>query len=190
MTTRSRFLSRVYTTIRTSLRRRPFGERSGRASTDGVPVYQARAEPISQGDIFADVAFVFPVAGEASLTPMLRAVVISHDCDCDKAATRREDAAPDMVLVSVAPVYPMDYLSGGMPGDVRAGRIRRYMHLPAEAHPEQVVDLALIQPAPVQMLLRSARVASLSDDYRGRLLLQIGILLERRKPVRPAEGSR
>jgi hypothetical protein len=155
-----------------------------------VPVYQARDELVSQGDIFRDIAILFPVAGGPGQTAMLGAVVISHDCDCDKAAGRGDDAEPDMVLVSVAPVYPIGFLAGGKAGDVRAGRVRRYFHLPAEdPHDEQVVDLALIQPAPVGTLLGRERVASLSDDYRGRLLYQIWVLLERREPVRPVGGT-
>jgi hypothetical protein len=149
-----------------------------------VPVYQAREEPLNQGDIFADVPFTVPVGDYERTGAVHPGLVVSHDCDCDKAAARAEGAPPDLLLITVVPVYPLSRLAAtGQAGDIREGRISRYFYLPAEGDlEEQCADFWLEQPAPLMLLRRRPRRACLSDEYRGLMLLHIWRLRARDTP--------
>ena len=149
-----------------------------------MAVYQTRAEVASQGDIFPAVPLRIPLEGlQGALKYDGEAIVVSHDCDCDKATGRAPGADPDSVLVTVAPVHLLTALSGGLPGDVRDGRVYRYFYLPPEGgYPEKCVDFALLQPMPVGTLTGRTRSASLSDDFRGRMQLHLRTLIERPPP--------
>jgi hypothetical protein len=110
-------------------------------------------------------------------------MVISHHCDCDKFQAEKEKGdAHDMARwpIAVAPVYRLGDLQGGQDGDARAGRIRRFFYLPAEAdHEERVVDLWFEQPIPAIVLMKKDREASVSDDWLRRLHIQIWELRSR-----------
>ena len=150
-----------------------------------MPVYEDRPEPFSQGDIFTDVPFTLPAGDFDRLSRLSLGMIVAHDCDCDKAAGRHEEAPPDQLTVATAPVYPLAlFEASGQAGDIRAGRIRRYFHLPEEDGREALcVDLVLHQPMPVPLLRRREKVASLSDEYRGRLLLHMWRMLARDTPL-------
>jgi hypothetical protein len=140
-----------------------------------VPVYADRSEHrANQGDVFREVSFWIP--GANAWRKML-GLVVQHDCDLDKFLKPRtplSDAERDAFAVTVAPVHPIDDLSGGRPKAVRAGDMSRYFHLPAEDdHDELVADLWLEQAVRMVDLLECDRMASLSDEWRERLWAQI-----------------
>jgi len=113
-------------------------------------------------------------------------LVISHSCDIDKfreerpkLATRARNAWP----VTLAPVYGLENLDAGQAGDVRAGRHRRYFHLPSEAKiPELMADLWMQQPVPIVRVLALKRRATLDPEWVARLWLHIFVTTSRRNP--------
>ena len=140
-----------------------------------MPVYEDRSsDEANQGDIFADVPFVaYPRPdGDASL-----GIVISHDCDCDKflkPKTPIPEEQRSIWPITMAPVHPIDELTGGRMKAARERAMPRYFHLPAEDDfPELVADLWLEQPVPIERVIASERRASLSDEWRGRLWTQL-----------------
>src|SRR5690349_6835859 len=119
-----------------------------------MPVYVERQEALNQGDLFADVPFTLPRGDYERLSSVHPGLVVSHDCDCDKAVGRQPDAEPDRLVVTLMPVYPLErFASSGQAGDIRAGRIWRYLYLPAEGEQEErCADYLLMQPVPVPLL--------------------------------------
>ena len=137
-----------------------------------MSVYADRSsDDANQGDIFEDVPFAASPGGSAW------GMILSHDCDCDKflkPKTQIPDEQRSMWPITVAPVHPIDQLTGGRIKAVRDRRMPRYFHLPEEAGlPELVADLWLEQPVPMEQVLMCNRLASLSDEWRGRLWAQI-----------------
>jgi hypothetical protein len=138
-----------------------------------VPVYDDRSDhDANQGDIFVDVPFTAYSPGDAAW-----GMIVSHDCDCDKFL-KPKTSIPDEQLplwpITVAPVHPIELLTGGRVKAVRDGAMPRYFHLPEEnGLPELVADLWLEQPVPMQQVLECDRQASLSDEWRTRLWTQI-----------------
>lgn len=149
-----------------------------------MAVYTDRAEPVNQGDLFADIPFVIP-RGDDREREDLVGMVISHDCDCDKFFTERDRGRlehPDRFPITMAPVFRVEELQGGQDGDARAGRIRRFFYLPPEDEREDlVVDLWFEQPVAMTQLLDRDRMASLSDEYVQRLHIQLWELRTRVK---------
>jgi hypothetical protein len=140
-----------------------------------VPVYADRStDDANQGDIFTDVSFAaYPRPdGDPSL-----GMVISHDCDCDKflkPKTPIPEEQRSIWPITIAPVHPIEELTGGRIKAARERAMPRYFHVPAEdGLPELVADLWLEQPVPIERVLVSDRQASLSDEWRGRLWTQI-----------------
>jgi hypothetical protein len=137
-----------------------------------VPVYGERPEAINQGDIFEQVPFLAPPAGDASW-----GMVISHDCDIDKFLHPNRPLSPTARAswrITVAVVHPVDDLGGGRPGDVRADRMPRYFFLEAEGElPDLCADLWTEQPVRAEQLVRCPRIASLSPETRVRLWWKI-----------------
>jgi hypothetical protein len=137
-----------------------------------VPVYTDRsADDANQGDIFADVPFVIRPEGA------VWGMIVSHDCDCDKflkPKTPIPDEQRPIWPITMAPVHPIEELTGGRMKAAREREMPRYFYLPAEDDlPELVADLWFEQPVPMEQVLTCDRVASLSDEWRGRLWTQI-----------------
>ena len=134
-----------------------------------MAVYANRDEHrANQGDVFADVPFM----GDRVLAGM----ITSHDCVCDKYLDENTSLAREQLevfVVSVAPVHGIDLLSGSWQAAVRADKMPRYFHLPAEAGiPELVADLYHEQPVRFAAVLEGARLSSLSQEALGRLYEQ------------------
>jgi hypothetical protein len=73
----------------------------------------------------------------------------------------------------VAPVHPVDDLTGDRQAAVRADNMPRYFYLPEEEdRPELVADLYLEQPVIFASLLELDRLTSLSPEWLGRLWQQ------------------
>lgn len=137
-----------------------------------MPAYADRSEDdANQGDIFIDVPFV--VGPQSAAWGM----IVSHDCDCDKflkPKTPIPDDQRSLWPITMAPVHPIDELTGGRMKAVREGEMPRYFYLPEEnGLPELVADLWLEQPIPMEQVLACGRRASLSDEWRVRLWTQI-----------------
>jgi hypothetical protein len=137
-----------------------------------VPAYADRSEhQANQGDIFASVPFT--VCPRSAAWGM----IVSHDCDCDKFLQPRTPIPDDQRPVwpiTMAPVHPIEELTGGRIRAVRDGAMPRYFHLPDEnGLPELVADLWLEQPVAIEQVLACERCASLSDEWRARLWTQI-----------------
>lgn len=133
-----------------------------------MPVYADRSsDAANQGDIFEDVPFATVPDGAAW------GMIVSHDCDCDKFLKPKTPIPDDQRPVwpiTMAPVHPIEQLTGGRIKAVRNREMPRYFHLPAEAGlPELVADLWLEQPVPMEQVLRCERHASLSDEWRSHL---------------------
>ena len=127
----------------------------------------------NQGDIFADVPFtVSPLEGVAAY-----GMIVSHDCDCDKFLKPKTPIPDEQVGVwpiTMAPVHPIEFLTGGRQKAVREHQMPRYFHLPADDEmPELVADLWLEQPVPISVVVGCERVGSLSDEWRRQLWSQI-----------------
>jgi hypothetical protein len=137
-----------------------------------VPAYEDRSsDDANQGDIFVDVPFTIRPEGSAW------GMIVSHDCDCDKFLKPKtpipEEQRP-VWPVTMAPVHPIDQLTGGRIKAVRDGAMPRFFHLPEEAGlPELVADLWLEQPVAMEQVLACERSTSLSDEWRSRLWAQI-----------------
>lgn len=133
-----------------------------------MPVYGERPDQINQGDIFDEVPFLDPPAGDTSW-----GMVISHDCDVDKflrPARPLSPTASSSWRITMAVVHPVDDLAGGRAGDVRADRMPRYFFLEAEGDlPDLCADLWTEQPIRAEGLLYCQRLASLSPESRERL---------------------
>lgn len=157
-----------------------------------MAVYQAREYPLNQGDLFGEVPLL-SVDGSKRPDKVARAMVVSHDCDCDKYFSEIERGRarePDLWPVTVAPVYELSDLRGGQGGDARAGRIKRFFYIAPEGdHGEMVADLWFEQPVSITQLLALPKIASLSDEWLKRLHIQIWELRTRRllPALEPAE---
>lgn len=131
-------------------------------------VYADRSgDAANQGDVFDGLSF-----GGRTMDGMITA----HDCVLDKylVPNRITQAEAQHFMVSVAPVHPLDLLTGDRPANARAGRMPRYFYLPAEGERgELVVDLWLEQPMRFADILSRQRVTSLSDQWLGRLWQQL-----------------
>lgn len=133
-----------------------------------MAVYADRSEhDASQGDVFEDVPFNgFTMDG----------MITSHDCVCDKYLNPRtplsEEAAAEFP-VSVAPVHPLELLTGDRQAAVRGNGMPRYFLLPAEGEmPDLVADFYLEQPVRIVQVLDCARATSLSPEWLARLWQQ------------------
>jgi hypothetical protein len=130
-----------------------------------VAVYGDRSDhAANQGDIFEGVSFNgFTMDG----------MVTSHDCVCDKYLAPRTPLSPDaaaLFTVSVAPVHPVEQLTGDRRAAVRANNMPRYFYLPEEdERPELVADLYLEQPVVFAAILECERLTSLSAEWLARL---------------------
>jgi hypothetical protein len=139
-----------------------------------VAAYTERPDDqANQGDIFVDVPFaVPPLEGVAAY-----GMIVSHDCDCDKFLKPKSPIPDEQVEVwpiTMAPVHPIAFLTGGRQKAVRENRMPRYFHLPADDEmAELVADLWLEQPVPIHTVLQCKRASSLSDEWRGKLQAQI-----------------
>lgn len=126
----------------------------------------------NQGDVFERVAFTATPLDDFVMDGM----VTSHDCVCDKYLKPHrplsEEAAANF-CVTVAPVHPIDLLTGERVAAVRADGMPRYFHLPAEAgRDELVADLYLEQPVRMADLMACTRVTCLSGEQLARLWQQ------------------
>ena len=116
---------------------------------------------------------------------------MSHSCDFTKykrdeqAGRENLDLFPLLVTaVSRASRIP----DASVVGNVRAGRVARYFHLPGEAplEEEHLVDFWWIQPVAVWELLATARLASMTDLWQRRLQLALARAFsweDRKQPV-------
>jgi hypothetical protein len=134
-----------------------------------LAVYGDRSEyAANQGDVFGSVPFAgFTMDG----------MITSHDCVCDKYLTPRTPLTPeaaDRFAISVAPVHPVDQLTGDRRSAVRDNNMPRYFHLPEEnGRPELVADLYLEQPVRFATVLeREPALSSLSPEWLARLWQQ------------------
>lgn len=138
-----------------------------------MPAYADRSsDDANQGDIFVDVPFIIRPEGAAW------GMIVSHDCDCDKflkPKTPIPEEQRSVWPITMAPVHPIEGLTGGRIKAVRDGAMPRYFHLPGDESglPELVADLWLEQPVPMEQVLTCERRASLSDEWRSRLWTQI-----------------
>jgi hypothetical protein len=131
---------------------------------------EALREQVSQGDLFREVAFarVSVTGDETSVTTSRRrAILLTYDCEFDK---------PRVKSVLIACVRSLSDISKDTQGNIRAGRLRSALYLPAHPPdlPESFVDLyqiVAIDKTEIQRLANEGqRLASLSDE--GRLALQ------------------
>lgn len=133
-----------------------------------MPVYSARDHPVNQGDIFAAVPFPVPMPGGPHM-----GMVIAHDCDVDKYVRPRKPLGEGIRInyaITMAVVHPVADLVNGRDGDVRADRVARYVHLPAEDDvPELCVDLSTEQPVRMIELLQCDRIRSVSTETKNKL---------------------
>lgn len=144
--------------------------------------YEAPEHELNQGDLFEGVPFHLPV-GTAEVPEFERmlGLITSHSCDCDRYERAVQKDADQDVLdrmpLLVAPVHGMEELEGrnpGLAGDIRATRVPRYFHLADDGHqPEQVADLWFEQPVSAVQLLQLDRRATLTEECRLSLLVQI-----------------
>jgi hypothetical protein len=123
----------------------------------------------NQGDIFEAV---FDIDGLK-----MDGMITSHDCVCDKYLDPKTPLSPEAAAafrISVAPVHPVDLLTGDRRAAVRAREMPRYFYLPEEdGRPELVADLYLDQPVRIATLLdQHPRLTSLSAESLGRLWQQ------------------
>lgn len=97
---------------------------------------------VFQGDIFHSVQMFTPRPGGAADWPLSVAVVVSHHCEWTKAANR-----PDYPI-TWAPAHELSAFDESQQNQIRIGRFRNFLYLPAEApiDRELAVDLRLIQP--------------------------------------------
>lgn len=145
------------------------------------PVYLAdlRPERLAQGDVVENYEFFRPKGGTYKDNVWAPAVVLSHSCDFTKytmdAERGRENL--DMFPLIVAPVMTGAQIRDkGTLGNARSDRVARYFYLPPESpldEDEHLIDFWFMQPAAVEELLAIRRVASMTDDWQGRL--QIGL---------------
>ncbi|MFN8132800.1 MAG: hypothetical protein U0R70_14735 [Solirubrobacteraceae bacterium] len=142
-------------------------------------VYGALNENLSVGDIIRDVTFVVIRDGEAPrrLEPM-HGLVMTGDCELDKYWHKIERGISDEAVrawpVTAAPLRTeLDGLEGGgLAGDIRRGRVRRYFHIPAAGGlPEFAADLWFAQPVP-RRGFDDRRAATLSRTFLLRLFQQ------------------
>ena len=166
---------------------------------------------LSQGDVVAEVPFCIvsdPVTHlkHVSLrgnkpgwaehpTPVIRAsdqkkyilshgdirhaLVLSHDCDLDKPRANQR--------VLVAPIGQLAGLDPALQTTVLEQRHLALMPLPSlAALGDSYADMRLLAAVPRKTVLDENRVASLTDDARYRLQVQILKFLFRREPPPPA----
>lgn len=146
-----------------------------------MPVYGPAEERLNQGDLFSKVAVVIPRAVRVRRQRRRQslALVTSHDCDCDRYKRAVEKGqGPDVLRrfpLLVAPVHPIAELADeGLHGDIRKARVPRYFHIPAEDECEEMVaDLWFEQPVPAMELLQLRRMATLSEEWKRHLAIQI-----------------
>lgn len=102
-------------------------------------------------------------------------LVLSHDCDLDKPRTNQR--------VLVAPVGQIAGLEPTLQRTILEQRHLALMPLPALGQlGDSYADLRLIAAVPRETVLDANRVASLTDDGRDRLQVQILKFLFRREP--------
>jgi hypothetical protein len=133
-----------------------------------VPVYGDRSQyAANQGDVFEGVPFAQPDGRTAD------GMIVAHDCVCDKflsPAKPLTNAQREAWMITMAPVHPIDQLTGGRPDFVREDKMPRYFYLPAEGgRPELVADLWLEQPVRMLDVMQRNRLTSLSPEWLARL---------------------
>ena len=139
----------------------------------------ALADALCQGDVFLQIPITERTAAiTREATPDV--VLLSHDCDVDKL---------DAVLL-VCEARPLTMLPGGIAGDIRRGRVKNAMHIPAvDRLPESFLDFRFIHRV-ARTLIDQAnadgrRAASMTDDGRAALVTYLFRFFARRLPGEP-----
>lgn len=128
-------------------------------------------DEVSQGDLFARVPFV-----EVDLQSTRRAILLTHDCQFDKPRTE---------FVLCAWIRPLVELTPDSQGNVRAGKTKSALYLPARdpVMSECYVEFARIAPVRKADLLRlsdsGGRIASLTDEGQDALGYRLHLFFSR-----------
>lgn len=144
-------------------------------------VYGPSQYDLNQGDLFLGVPFHLPRGLNPDDDPTFEVhagLLTSHGCDCERYDRAVEKGASQNVIdrlpLQVALVHDLAELDAGLAGDVREHRVSRYFYMPGdEEQPEQVADLWFEQPVPAVELVRLDRRATLSEEWRLKLIVQI-----------------
>lgn len=143
-------------------------------------VYGPREHQLNQGDLYESVPFHLPV-GKSDVSSdfeRMLGLVTSHGCDCekyDRAVQRGQTQETlDRMPLLAAPVHDLEDLNASLAGDVRKVRVPRYFYMPADEHqPELVADLWFEQPVAIPQLLDLEHRATLDEEWRLKLIVQI-----------------
>jgi hypothetical protein len=136
----------------------------------------ALADALCQGDVFLRIP-VSERTGEVTRDATPNVILLSHDCDIDKR---------DAVLL-VCEARPITTLPGGIAGDIRRGRVKNAMHVPAvNSLPESFLDFRFIHRVARTLIdqahAEARRAASMSEDGRAALLTYLYRFFARRLP--------
>jgi hypothetical protein len=151
-----------------------------------------RAVELAQGDIVEDIEFFRPKAAGYRDTVHLPGIVVSHSCDFTKFKAD-EDAGrtglDQYPLLVTAVSRESSIADAGTRGHAQAGRVARYLYLPAEApfaDEGRLVDFWWIQPVAVFELVNTRRLASMTDEWQRNLQIALDRFFSwenRRQPV-------